>query len=95
MNTANWIVLLGGFFSLVVTIVLFLVGRLLNANKGVVDDLKSVVRDMAANNERAFRDLFSCIDEMRKKINTNEVDIARLRGFEEGRHEARVHQIHA
>lgn len=78
MQTASWIALCSGVVSVVVTIILFLVGRLLNANKEMVDALRDNLRDQALQNERAFRDLFSCIDALRSKIGAVDMRIVRL-----------------
>lgn len=78
METTSWIALFSGLLAVVMTVILFLVGRLLNANKQMVDALSASLRDQARQNREAFRDLFSCIDTLRAKLGSVEIRVVRL-----------------
>ena len=78
METANWIALLSAALAVVMTIILFLVGRLLNANTQMVDALRDSLRDQSKQNQEAFRDLFGCIDVLRTKLGAVDIRVVRL-----------------
>ena len=86
MTTANWISVISAFLGIVITVILFLVGRLLNANKEMVDTLTQSMRDQSRNNQEAFRDLFACIDTLRTKLGAVDVRVARLEEWREQHH---------
>ena len=87
MTTANWISVISAFLGIVITVILFLVGRLLNANKEMVDTLAQSIRDQSRNNQEAFRDLFACIDTLRTKLGAVDVRVARLEAWRNERQE--------
>ena len=85
-QTVNWIAILVPIVvSIAMTLILFLVGRLLTTGKDVIDELRNALRAQDERTERAFRDLFACIDELRKSIGNVDVRVARMEGAQEER----------
>lgn len=67
MDTASWLALLLGVSQLGMGLILFLVGRLLTANKEAIDTLN-----------RSLRDIASVIETLRAKLQVVEIAVARL-----------------
>ena len=91
LTTANWLTLMVALISVVMTVVLFLVGRLLSANKDAVDELRIALRDQSVNNQQAFRDIFSCLSKLRTQLGGANERIARLEGVHEASQEKEAH----
>lgn len=75
MENATWVMLLVGVMSLVMTLILFLVGRLLTANREAIESLN-----------RALRDITTVIEALRTKVHDVEIAVVRLEAMRESAH---------
>lgn len=76
--------------SVAMTVILFLVGRLLAANKDAVDALRIAMRDQSEHNLQGFRDVFDCLDSLRNQLGCVDRRVARMEGVESAQQQKAV-----